>query len=172
LTFKLSKTYEEIKRSIQRTASKINHDYKDKDTPIFLGILNGAFMYMAELLLNIDFVCECSFVKIASYSGTSSKDVKELIGLSNSLNGRNVIIVEDIVDTGKTIHYLLNILKKYEPASVAVACVFFKEEVYHFDYLINYPSMKISSKFIVGFGLDYNQIGRNLKDLYELDTSS
>jgi hypoxanthine phosphoribosyltransferase len=124
---------------------------------------------MAELLRNINFIYETSFVKIASYSGTSSGNfVKELIGLSNNLTGRHVIIVEDIVDSEKSIDYLMKALEKYELASVSIACLMFKPEAYKMNYEIKYHAFKISNLFIVGFDLEYNQIGRNYEDIYQL----
>jgi hypoxanthine phosphoribosyltransferase len=169
LTFHLITPYSEIQAKCEELGQRINKDYADKENPIFLGVLNGAFMFMAELLRNINFICETTFVKIASYSGTSSgNEVKELIGLSNNLTGRHVIIVEDIVDTGKSIDYLIRSLKKYEPASISISCLMYKPKAYTMKYEIKYAAFEISNLFIVGFGLDYNQMGRNYKDIYQL----
>ncbi len=161
--------HEKVMEAIERVAQQINQDYKDKELPLFLGVLNGSFMFMAELVQRINCVCETSFVKIASYRGTSSSGrVQELIGLTNSLQGRHVIIVEDIVDTGSSIDYLMRSLAGHQPASVAVATLLFKPDAYKKSYRIDYRALEIPDRFVVGFGLDYNQMGRNLRGIYEL----
>ena len=158
-----------IDEAVAAVACRINEDYRDKPTPLFVGVLNGSFMFMAELVQRIEWVCETSFVKIASYRGTSSSGrVQELIGLTNSLQGRHVIIVEDIVDTGSSIDYLMRSLAGHQPASVAVATLLFKPDAYKMSYPITYRALEIPDRFVVGFGLDYNQMGRNLRGIYEL----
>lgn len=170
-TFQLSIPHKQLIKAISRVGSQISHDYADKECPLFLGVLNGAFMFMGELMQHIDLNCEVSFIKMASYSGTASTGkVQELIGLSKSIEGRHVIIVEDIVDTGGSIHHLFKLLTAHNPASIAVATLLFKPDSYRKTYKIDYPALEIPDKFIVGFGLDYNQLGRNLKDIYELAT--
>lgn len=160
----------EVAAAIDRVAARINEDYRDKEFPLFLGVLNGSFMFMSELLQRVDFVCETSFVKIASYRGLSScGQVQELIGLSGSLRDRHVILVEDIVDTGGSIDHMLGLLAGHEPASVAVATLAFKPEAYQFDHPVNYRALEVPDRFIVGFGMDYNQMGRNLNGIYELE---
>lgn len=162
--------FSQIEASVKGVAAKINHDYRNKENPIFLGVLNGSFMFMAELLKNIEFNCETSFVKIASYRGTSSTgNVTEIIGLADNIKGRHVIIVEDIVDTGNSIEHLMRSLVGHEPASIAVATLLFKPDAYKKDIHLDYWAMSIPNDFIVGFGLDYNQLGRNLNDIYVLD---
>lgn len=167
LKFKPMIPAEKIDEVVSRVAAEINRDFKDKQTPLFLGILNGAFMFMSDLMKKIDFNCELSFVKLASYEGTSSKGtVKTLIGLNNNLKGRHIIIVEDIVETGKSIEDMVRQLKAYSPASISVCTLFFKPKCYKLDIPINYRAMEIGNEFIVGYGLDYNQLGRNYKDIY------
>ena len=150
--------------AIGRVADRINKDYAGRETPLFVGVLNGSFMFMAELMQRITLDCEASFVKIASYSGTASTGkVHELIGLSTDIRGRHVVIVEDIIDSGLTLSWL----KAKAPASIAVATLLFKPKVYRKEIGIDYCALKVSDRFLVGFGLDYDQLGRNLKDIYE-----
>ena len=160
---------EQITRSIEALASRINEDYKGRETPIFLGVLNGAFMFMGELMKRIDFQCEISFIKLASYVGTgSSGKVTELIGLKDNIRGRHIIIVEDIVDTGESFSHLMRSLEGHRPATVEIATLLFKPEAYKKDLPIKYVGMSIGREFIVGYGLDYDELGRNLSDIYVL----
>lgn len=168
-TFELFIPYDTIHQAIVELGKRINEDYKDKETPLFLGVLNGSFMFMAELLQQIDFNCETSFVKLASYSGTKSTGrVSELIGLADNVRGRHVIVVEDIVDTGGSIEHLLRSLIGHEPASIEVATLLFKPDAYKKDSPIKYSAISIPNDFIVGFGLDYDQLGRNLRHIYKI----
>lgn len=168
-TFELFIPYQTLHGSVVDLASRINEDYHDKQTPLFLGVLNGSFMFMGELMKEIDFNCEMSFVKLASYSGTCSTGrVSELIGLADNLRGRHIIVVEDIVDTGESIEHLLRSLVGHEPASVEIATLLLKPESYKKEIPVKYAAMSIPNDFIVGFGLDYNQLGRNLKDIYKI----
>jgi len=168
-TFERSIPYEEINLAIEKVAAQINSDFKGVDTPLFLGVLNGAFMFMSELMQKIDFPCELSFVKLASYSGVSSTGkVQELIGLRNNIEGRHVIIVEDIVDTGQSMEHLLRSLRGHNPASVDIATLLFKPTKFEKNFEIRYRAMEIPNDFIVGFGLDYDELGRNLKDIYSI----
>jgi hypoxanthine phosphoribosyltransferase len=168
-TFDLFIPNERITAAIADVAAIINADYADKDTPVFLGILNGSFMFMGELMHHINFTCEVSFLKIASYSGThSSGSIKDLIGLAGELDGRHVIVVEDIVDTGESIEHVMNILAGKNPASVEVATLLMKPAAYTKKHYIKYRAMEIPNDFIVGFGLDYDQLGRNLTDIYKV----
>lgn len=156
-----------IDEAVTAVAQRINADYADKDTPLFVGMLNGSFMFMSDLIKKIEFNSELSFVKLASYEGTQTTgDVKCLIGLNQSLEGRHVIIVEDIVDTGESIERMVRDLEKLHPASIAVCTLFFKPGSYRKQIPIDYRAMEIGNEFIVGYGLDYNQLGRNLKDIY------
>lgn len=166
-TFEESISYEKINGAIEKVADRINSDYRGVETPLFLGVLNGAFMFMSELMQKIEFPCELSFVKLSSYSGTASTGkVSELIGLRNNIEGRHVIIVEDIVDTGTSMLHLLRSLEGHRPASVSIATLLFKPASFHQNYEVKYRAMDIPNDFIVGFGLDYDELGRNLKDIY------
>jgi hypoxanthine phosphoribosyltransferase len=157
-----------IDAAVQRVAGEINHDYEGKD-PLFLAILNGSFIFAADLLRKITIPCRISFVKLASYSGTTSKkQIDELIGLNEDINGKHVIIVEDIVDTGLTIDKLLTDLKHFNPASVRLACFTFKKDAFQKDFQIDYLGITIPDEFVVGYGLDYDGYGRNLPDIYKL----
>ena len=153
--------------AISRVADRINKDYAGRETPLFVGVLNGSFMFMAELMQRITLDCEASFIKIASYSGTASTGkVHELIGLSTDIRGRHVVIVEDIVDTGESIEHMIGELKSHNPASIEVCTLFFKPGSYRKQLPIKYRAMEIGNEFIVGYGLDYDQLGRSLKDIY------
>ena len=169
--------YRRIVRSISRIASQINDDYgRLQDTvPVFVGVLDGAFMFCAELLRQISFPCEIAFVKLASYQGTTSEgDVRQIIGLRQNVANRHVIVLEDIVDTGKTISHLTDALLQLNPASVQIAAMFFKPDSYRGSFPVRYYAMRIPEDFIVGHGLDYDQLGRNLPDIYKIvrhDTS-
>ena len=156
-----------IDEVVGAVAERINRDYADLHTPIFLGVLNGSFMFFSDLIKKIEFNSEISFVKLASYAGTSSTgEVQSLIGLNGSIEGRHIIIVEDIVDTGGSIAHMVAELEKYHPASVEVCTLFFKPASYSKDIPIKYAAMEIGNEFIVGYGLDYDQLGRSLKDIY------
>ncbi|MEZ4852797.1 adenylate kinase [Flavobacterium sp.] len=162
----------EINYTIQKLAKQIEDDFYD-DTPIFIGVLNGAFMFFSDLMKNYNRPCEVSFVKMASYEGTSTTNhVKELIGLNQDLTGRSVVIVEDIVDTGNTIEELKQIFKDKGVKHFKIATLFFKPEAYKKEIKLDYVGIRIPNKFIVGFGLDYDGLGRNLKQVYQLTTQN
>ncbi len=166
-TFEVMIPAQEIDHAVERVAEQINRDYADKEVPLFIGVLNGSFMFMSDLMKKISFNCELSFVKVASYEGTEScGKVKSLIGLNQDLRGRHVVIVEDIVDTGRSIAHMIKELEALNPASVEVCTLFFKPNSYSEKYPIRYRAMEIGNEFIVGYGLDYDQLGRNLKDVY------
>ena len=166
-TFKVMIPAEEIDRAVAAVAQRINGDYGDKERPLFVGVLNGAFMFMSDLIKKIDFNCEISFVKLASYTGTESTgNVECLVGLNNDIAGRHVIIVEDIVDTGRSIAHMYDDLQRRHPASIEVCTLFFKPDSYSEQLPIRYRALEIGNEFIVGYGLDYDQLGRNLKDIY------
>ena len=167
--FQVSIPQEKIQSAIIEMAQKINNDYKDKEVPLFISILNGSFMFTADLFKHIDFVCEVTFLKLTSYKGTASTGaVRQLIGVNEAIEGRDVIVLEDIVDTGITLEQILGQLKSFEPASVKVASLLFKPEAYQKDLTIDYIGMDIPNDFIVGYGLDYDGLGRNLADIYTL----
>ena len=159
---------EEIDKEIKRVAAQINHDYAGK-RPLFLGVLNGSFMFVADLLKNIELECEISFVKLSSYQGTETTgQVREVIGLSESLEGRDVIILEDIVDTGHTMHKMMQSLKNSNPASVEIASLFVKPARMQVPVDVKYALFTIPDRFIVGYGLGYDGLGRNLPDVYDV----
>ena len=165
--FRIMIPAEKIDEAVTAVAERINRDYADKETPLFVGVLNGSFMFMSDLIKKIEFQNELSFVKLASYEGTSSTgQVKSLLGLNGSIEGRHVIVVEDIVDTGESIEHMLRDLEARRPASVAVCTLFFKPASYRKSYPIQYRAMEIGNEFIMGYGLDYDQLGRSLKDIY------
>ena len=166
--FKLYIKQEEIEAVIKDIANQINAEYKDKN-PLLLVMLNGAFMFASQLFKELTIDCETSFVKYASYDGTQSTcEVKELIGLSSSLEGRDVIIIEDIIDSGFTMRCLLQKLEAMKVSSVKIATMLFKPNAFKFDYKIDYIGMNIGNEFIVGYGLDYNQHGRNYGSIYKV----
>jgi hypoxanthine phosphoribosyltransferase len=157
-----------IDQHIRRIAEVINNDYKDKN-PLFLCVLNGAFIFAADLLRKITCQCQVSFVKYSSYSGTSSKGkINTMIGLNEKLIGRHIIIVEDIIDTGLTMDHLLKELKTHNPADVRIACFCFKPDAFKKSFKIDYLAIKIPNEFVVGYGLDYDGFGRNLPDIYKI----
>lgn len=166
-TFRVMIPAEKIDQAVTAVADRINNDYADKDTPLFVGVLNGSFMFLSDLIKKIEFNSELSFVKLSSYEGTSSTGkVKSLLGLNGSIKGRHVIIVEDIVDTGESIAHMIADLESRKPASIEVCTLFFKPASYSKPYPIRYRALEIGNEFIVGYGLDYDQLGRNLKDVY------
>lgn len=167
-TFETSIPEAEILKRIQAVADRINKDMEGK-TPIFLAVLNGSFMFAADLMKMVTIPCEISFVKLASYEGTSSTGkIKKMIGINTDLTGRNVIIVEDIVESGLTMQNMLDQLKEHNPASVSICTLLLKPEKLTVDLDIDYTVMEIPNNFIVGYGLDYDQQGRNLRDIYTL----
>ncbi len=158
----------DILLQVKKMAEEINVKHAN-DLPLFLVVLNGSFMFAADLLKEVNIPCEVSFVKLSSYSGTeSSLKIKELIGLNENLNQRHVVIVEDIVDTGHTIQNVRDMILAKGAASVKIASVFFKPDVYTKDLKIDYIGFEIPNNFVVGYGLDYDGLGRNLKDLHVL----
>ncbi len=165
-TFKPYLGSDKITEAVARVATQINQDYAGK-RPVFLSILNGAFMFTSDLLKRIDVPCELSFIKLASYHGTQSTgNVRTLLGLDVSLKDRSVIIVEDIVDTGKTLNQFLPVLQQHGAADVAIAALLVKPDALQFPINVKYPGVVIPNDFIVGYGLDYNGLGRNLPDIY------
>ncbi len=146
----------------------MNKDLKGKD-PLFIVILNGAFVFAADLLKNININCQISFLKVASYHGTTSTGtIRDLIGIDEDLKGKTLVVVEDIVDTGLTLEHISKLLKKHKPAEIKIATFLFKPEAYKKKLTIDYIGMKIPNEFIIGYGLDYNGYARNLKDIYVL----
>lgn len=146
---------------------QINVDYEDR-CPIFIGVLNGSFLFMADLLKEINISCEIGFIKVSSYQGTeSSGNIRETFGLPNDLKDRDVILVEDIVDTGLTLNYILTEVHKQNPASVKVCSLLLKPTALKSPIEeLEYVGFEIANEFVVGYGLDYNGLGRNLNDIY------
>ena len=158
----------EIEKAVDKIATQINQDYKGKN-PLFLIVLNGAFMFAADLLKKVTIPCEISFVKLSSYIGTKTTSVvRELIGLDEVLNNRSVIIVEDIIDTGITMGVTTEKLKKLEAKDVRIATLLFKPDAFRMNYEIDYVGINIPNDFIVGYGLDYDGHGRNLPHIYKI----
>jgi hypoxanthine phosphoribosyltransferase len=158
----------QIEKAVETIANQINIDLAGKN-PLFLVVLNGAFMFAADLLKKITIPCQISFVKLSSYIGTSTTSVvRELIGLDEVLTGRAVVIVEDIIDTGITMGVTIEKLKKLEASEVRVATLLFKPEAFRMNYEIDYIGMEIPNDFIVGYGLDYDAHGRNYPDIYKI----
>ena len=159
---------EEIDFAIATMASQVEADFAD-EIPVFIGVLNGSFMVVSDFMKHYKNTCEVSFIKLASYEGmTAGNEVKELIGLNQDLTGRTVVVVEDIVDTGNTVVVLHDLLKKQNVKQFKIATLFFKPAVYDKDIIIDYIGMNIPNKFIVGYGLDYDGLGRNLPEVYQL----
>ncbi len=158
----------EIDFAIVKMVAQIKADFSN-ETPVFIGVLNGAFMVVTDLLKKYTAPCEVSFVKLASYEGTSSSEVvNELIGINQDLTGRSVIVIEDIVDTGNTLVALKALFESKNVKNFKIATLFFKPESYKKDIPIDYIGIRIPNKFIVGYGLDYDGLGRNLPEVYQL----
>lgn len=159
---------EQIQQRIKEIASDINTDYAGKK-PLFIAILNGSFMFAADLFKHVNIDAELCFIKLASYKGMkSSGNVVTSIGLEDDLFGKDVIIVEDIVDTGKTLHNFLPKLLHQQPKSLKIASLLHKSAATEYPLTIDYIGFDIPNKFVVGYGLDYDGLGRNLKEIYQL----
>jgi hypoxanthine phosphoribosyltransferase len=164
--FKKSISESKITLTINDIANRMNSELKNEN-PLFISILNGSFMFAADLMKRITFPCEISFVKIASYHGTTSSDeMLELIGLKENLKGRTVVIIEDIVDSGKTMSKVLEMLQNRGAGKILISTLLLKPDALRYDIKPNYVAMTIPNDFIVGYGLDYNGYGRNLPDIY------
>ena len=167
-TFETSITEEQIKQRVKEVAQQISKDMEGKN-PLLIGVLNGSFMFAADLMREITIPCEISFVKLASYEGIlSTGKVTEVMGLSEDISGRTVIIVEDIIDTGRTMHQMLNSLSVRRPASLHICTLFVKPDKLEEPIDIDYVAFSIPNDFIVGYGLDYDQQGRGLREIYTL----
>jgi len=157
-----------IQKEVSRVAHEMNRDLATRD-PIFLGILNGAFMFASDLYKQLDFPCQITFLKLASYSGTKSTgSVKQLIGINRDLKDRVVVVLEDIVDTGVTLETIIRQLSGYEPAEIRVATFLHKPEATVKEVKLDYVGMEIPNNFILGYGLDYDGYGRNFREIYQL----
>ena len=168
-SFKIKITSSEIQKAVADIAKQINTDLKKKN-PLFLCVLNGSFMFVADLVKQVKIECGVSFVKLSSYEETSSTaQIRELIGINEDIKGRTVVIVEDIVDTGETIQFVYDQLKKLNAAEIKIASLLFKPEAYLKSLPIDYTAIVAPNDFLVGYGLDYKGHGRNLPDIYVLD---
>lgn len=168
--FKKYISEEKIAEAIDLMAEQINEDCKN-ETPVFIGILNGSFMFVADLVRRYNYECTVSFVKLASYEGTDSTgNIKQLVGLNEDLEGKTVIILEDIIDTGNTLQEIYDIFSDRKLKQLKVATLFFKPDVFKKDLPIDYIGISIPDKFIIGYGLDYDGLGRNLDSIYQLTT--
>lgn len=170
----LDKTFEPylkeaaIQEKITELAGQLNKDYAGK-RPLFLSILNGSFLFTADLFKQVTIESEVSFIKLASYKGTSSTgNVITAIGLDTNVKDRHIIILEDIIDTGKTLHHYLPQLESMQPASVKIVVLLNKKEALKYPVQVDYSCFDIPNKFVVGYGLDYDGLGRNSKDIYQL----
>lgn len=167
-SFETSITEAEIKRRVKAVAEQINHDMAGKN-PLLLAVLNGAFVFAADLMRELTIPCEISFVKLASYQGvTSSGTVKEVIGINENLAGRTIIIVEDIVESGLTMKRMIESIGTRNPASVHICTLLLKPDRLQVPLDIEYVAFRIPNDFILGYGLDYDQQGRQLRDIYTL----
>jgi len=175
MVIKLHDTYfepflneEEIQGAVAKIAREIAEDYKD-EVPIFVGVLNGAFMFVSDLMKAYPYPCEVTFVKLSSYRGlTSTGIVETLLDVSEDIEGRSIIIIEDIIDTGRTLQQLVHLFSNTNVKEFKIASLFYKSEIYNGEYPIDYVGLEIPNKFIVGYGLDYNEYGRNLKEVYQI----
>lgn len=166
--FAVSITEDAIQNEIRRVATEIERDFQGKE-PLFLPVLNGSFVFAADLLREISLPCEVSFIKLASYMGTQTTgQIREVIGLATDITDRHVIIVEDIIDSGLTMAHMIETLQKHNPASISVCTLLLKPDSLRVQVPIDYCCMKIPNDFIVGYGLDYDGFGRNTRDIYTL----
>ena len=159
--------YDQIKKRIRLIATDINLKYEDKN-PVFIGVLNGCFMFMADLMKEIDVDCEMSFVKLASYTGTEQGRISQLIGVGVDLKDRHVVIVEDVVDSGNSLKYTIEALEREGAKQVSVCTLLLKPSCLQHEFdNIEYVGFEIEKEFVIGYGLDYNGLFRNLKDIYK-----
>lgn len=162
---------EQIEKAVSRMVEEIANDVGD-EIPVFVGILNGSFMFTSDFVKKYPKPCEVTFIKLASYEGLkSSEDIQRLIGLTQDLTGRTVVILEDIIDSGKTLHEVHRIFKNEKVKSLKIATLFFKPEAYNKDFKLHYIGIEIPNKFIVGYGLDYDGLGRDLPEVYQIKTT-
>ena len=167
-SFRVSIPEAEIKERVKALAEQMSKDLEGKN-PIFLGVLNGSFIFAADLMREMTIPCEISFVKLASYQGTTSTGkVQEVLGINENLSGRTVVIVEDIVESGQTMKQMIESLGTRNPESVRICTLFFKPEKLKEDLNLDYVAFSIPDDFILGYGLDYDGLGRELKDVYTI----
>jgi hypoxanthine phosphoribosyltransferase len=167
-TFGIAISSEQIQKRVGELGKQLEQDLKGKN-PVFIPVLNGAVLFFADLLKHISVECEISFLRVSSYKGMQSTDaVKNIIGLNENITGRSVVIVEDIVDTGNTLKHLFADLKKKNPSEIKVVTLLHKPEAMRHNLKPDYVGFEVPAEFVVGYGLDYEGLGRNLKDIYKL----
>lgn len=167
--FKVYLTVDQIGAAVSEIAERMNQELENK-SPLFVIVLNGAFMFASDLLKKITIDCGLSFVKVSSYEGLSSTNrVKQLIGLDEDISGRTIVVIEDIVDTGVTIENIINYLLPKNPAEIKIATLLHKPDALIRNVTLDYVGIEVENKFLVGYGLDYDGEGRNLQDIYILD---
>ncbi len=167
LTFELIIHSEKIELRLAELAKEINAKFSNAN-PLFLSVLNGSFIFAADLLRQLDFACEIEFVKVSSYAGTQSTgEVKQVLGLSKSIENRTVIILEDIIDSGLTMDFLLRDLARFKPKQIEICALLLKPEALQVKLPVNYIGFEVANDFLVGYGLDYNGLGRNLPHIYK-----
>lgn len=163
---------EQILAAVEKMATEIAKDYQN-ETPIFVGVLNGAFMFVSDFLKAYQHPCQVSFVRLSSYHGlTSTGIVETLLDVPEDIDGRSVIILEDVIDTGRTLKQLVHLFSQTNVKEFKIASLFYKSDVYSGEYSIDYVGMEIPDNFIVGYGLDYNELGRNLREVYQLNQNN
>jgi hypoxanthine phosphoribosyltransferase len=169
LGFEILITAEKIEERVKAIGAQLSEDY-NSSVPVFIGVLNGSFLFIADLIKQVSIPCEINFTKLASYYGgvTSTLKIREDIDLTVDIKGRDVLIIEDIVDTGNTAHYLIEKLKEREPASLRICSLLLKPAALQKKIEeLKYVGFEIENEFVVGYGLDYKEMGRNLKDIYK-----
>ncbi len=166
--FSIYLSEEKILKEVKRVANEINKDLEGEE-PIFMGILNGSFMFASDLYKDITLDSQITFLKLASYEGTTSTGkIKRLIGINEDIKNKTVVVIEDIVDTGNTLDSILKQLRGYEPKEIKLVTLLFKPEAYTKDFPIDYKCFDIPNDFILGYGLDYDGYGRNLRNIYKI----
>ena len=166
--FKIFLTSEQIQNRLKEICKEINVEYKDKN-PVFLGILNGVFRVAGDVFKYIDVECEVSFVKLKSYEGTeSSGKITTMLGLDTNLEGRDIILLEDIVDTGRTFHSFLPELQKLNPKTISILTLLVKPDAMEYEIPLKYVGFSVPNHFLLGYGLDYDGLGRQLNDIYQI----
>ena len=167
--FSESISNQDIQSAVEKIALKLNKDLENKDV-IFIAVLNGAFMFAADLMKHIDLNCRITFLKLASYDGTEqSGTINQLIGLNETIKDKTVVIIEDIVDSGDTLNMLLNLLDSHQPSEVKLVSLLFKPDSFKYQFPLDYIGFHIPNKFVVGYGLDYDGFGRNLDRIYSIE---
>lgn len=167
--FKLLLQASEINSVVEEVAERMNSSLKNEN-PLFLVVLNGAFMFAADLMKKITIDCELSFIKVSSYEGTSStSSLKQILGLEENIEGRTIVIIEDIIDTGFTIETIINQLQQKKPAAIQIATLLYKPDAFCKKFSVDYIAKSVPNEFLVGYGLDYNGRGRNLAAIYIAD---